>query len=250
MASQDSCESLDDEEAWLQELLAYGRQKQRLRTFDLHQSYRFLNIILQRLWYELEYSVCLLATAACIEGLVQPPEHIEVVVPIAPPGAVFKTGSAVKYISDNYWKLRVPKHLAELPRMKGVIQDIMAQPALKLDLLPSQTLASKILERAHIVIRGLPDNCCFKIGLTSNPVHRWCNTEYGYQHTSKPCWASMRIVGILAPGEAAGFLEAAPIDRWQLDARCLNSATGGEGLSCQEGPWCVYVVVGTRPDAR
>ncbi|CAE7848651.1 cpt, partial [Symbiodinium sp. KB8] len=106
-----------------------------------------------------------LSTLDGMMGLVAPPDHIEVpVVPIAPyPHAVVKTGAVVRYVSDNYWKLRVPKHLAELPRMKGVIQDIMAEPALKLDLLPSQTLASKILERAHIVIRGLPDNCCFKI---------------------------------------------------------------------------------------
>ena len=200
----------------------------------------------------INYSVYLMASTTCIEGLAAPPDHIEVpVVPIAPyPRAVFKTGDVARYVSDNYWKLRVPKHLAELPRTKGVIQDIMAEPALKLDLLPSQTLASKILERAHVVIRGLPDNCCFKIGLTSNPAHRWCNRDYGYQHTKKPCWTSMRIVGFLASGEAAGFLEAALIDRWQLDARCLNSASGGEGLSCQEGPWSVYVVVGTRPDAR
>eukprot|EP00439_Symbiodinium_sp_Y106_P006145 s11247_g1.t1 len=92
-----------------------------------------------------------MASTTCIEGLAAPPDHIEVpVVPIAPyPRAVFKTGDVARYVSDNYWKLRVPKHLAELPRTKGVIQDIMAEPALKLDLLPSQTLASKILERAH-----------------------------------------------------------------------------------------------------
>ena len=56
----------------------------------------------------------------------------------------------------------------------------------------------------------------------------------------------MRIIGILASGEAAGFLEAALIDRWQRDNRCQNSATGGEGISLQEGPFCVYVVVSTR----
>ena len=49
----------------------------------------------------------------------------------------------------------------------------------------------------------------------------------------------MRIIGILASGEAAGFLEAALIDRWQRDNRCQNSATGGEGISLQEGPFCV-----------
>lgn len=135
---------------------------------------------------------------------------------------------------------------AELPRLKGLIQDIMAEPCLKLDLLPSQTLASKILERANLVIRGLASNSCFKIGLTSNPVHRWSNDGYGYLHSSNPSWNEMRIVALLASGEAAGFLEAALIDRWQRDHRCQNSATGGEGISTQEGPFCVYVVVSTR----
>ncbi|CAE7260691.1 cpt [Symbiodinium sp. CCMP2592] len=144
-------------------------------------------------------------------------------------------GSVVRCVSDNYWKLRVPKHLAELPRLKGLIQDIMAEPCLKLDLLPSQSLASKILERANLVIRGLASSSYFKIGLTSNPVHRWSNDGYGYLHSSNPSWNEMRIVGILASGEAAGFLEAALIDRWQRDNRCTNSASGGEGISTQEG---------------
>lgn len=179
-----------------------------------------------------------------------PPDYLEVPVvriDARPQGAVLeKNGSTVRFVSDNYWKLRVPKHLAELPRLKGLIQDIMAEPCLKLDLLPSQTLASKILERANLVIRGLASNSCFKIGLTSNPVHRWSNDGYGYLHSSNPSWHEMRIVALLASGEAAGFLEAALIDRWQRDHRCQNSATGGEGISTQEGPFCVYVVVSTR----
>ena len=100
-----------------------------------------------------------------------PPDDLELPVTVAvhPRGAVVeKNGSAVSLVSDNYWKLRVPKHLAELPRLKGLIQDILADPALKLDLLPSQTLASHILERANIVIRGLSPNAYFKIGLTSH----------------------------------------------------------------------------------
>ena len=139
-----------------------------------------------------------------------PPDYLEVPVvriDARPQGAVLeKNGSTVRFVSDNYWKLRVPKHLAELPRLKGLIQDIMAEPCLKLDLLPSQTLASKILERANLVIRGLASNSCFKIGLTSNPVHRWSNDGYGYLHSSNPSWNEMRIVALLASGEAAKIL--------------------------------------------
>ena len=181
------------------------------------------------------------------EGLVAPPDDIELPVSIAahPRGIVLeKNASAVRFVSDNYWKLRVPKHLAELPRLKGLIQDIMADPSLKLDLLPSQSLASHILERANQVIRALSASANFKIGLTSNPVHRWHNTGYGYVHSSNPCFTEMRILGILASTEGAAFMEASLIDKWQSHHRCLNKATGGEGVPSYhvEGPFCVYAV--------
>ncbi|CAE7833162.1 unnamed protein product [Symbiodinium sp. CCMP2592] len=74
------------------------------------------------------------------QGLVAPPDHFELPVTVAvhPRGAVMEKN--------------------------GLIQDIMADPSLKLDLLPSQTLASHILERANIVIRGLSPSAYFKIG--------------------------------------------------------------------------------------
>ena len=177
-----------------------------------------------------------------------PPDDLELPVTVAvhPRGAVVeKNGSAVCFVSDNYWKLRVPKHLAELPRLKGLIQDIMADPSVKLELLPKQTLASHILQRANIVIRSLSDvGAYFKIGLSSNPVHRWRNTGYGYVHSTNPCFAEMKVVGILASTEGAAFMEASLIDKWQSHPRCLNKATGGEGVPSYhvEGPFCVYVV--------
>ena len=54
----------------------------------------------------------------------------------------------------------------------------------------------------------------------------------------------MRVLGILASTEGAAFMEASLIDKWQSHHRCLNKATGGEGVPSHhvEGPFCVYVV--------
>ena len=119
----------------------------------------------------------------------------------------------------------------------------MAEPAIKLDIVPSHALASRILENANSIIKGLSPQSYFKIGQTTNPVHRWCEAEYGYKQSSNVRWLEMRVVGILAHGEAAGFLEAALISQWYSEPRCLNEAHGGEAVSKQEGPFCVYVAV-------
>ena len=137
----------------------------------------------------------------------------------------------------------MPRNLVALARTKEVIQEIMREPAIMLDIIPSNVLAHKILENAQAVIASLAEKSYFKIGQTVNPLHRWSNVEYGYQYSAHPCWSAMRIVGILEHGEAAGFLEAALISQWRTHSRCLNVAQGGEGVSKTEGPFCVYVVV-------
>ena len=161
-----------------------------------------------------------------------------------PAGAMFQQiGQRKLAVSLNYWKVLAPKHLVGMPRLPGLMCEIMADPSIHLDVVPSDTLASKILAHAQTVIQGLPAQCQFKIGQTLNPVHRWANAEYGYRHVCKPRWSCVRILAILAHGEAAGFLEAALISNWHADARCQNSARGGEAVSRQEGPCFVYVVV-------
>ena len=75
-----------------------------------------------------------------------------------------------------------------------------------------------------------------------NPLHRWSNAEYGYQHSVEPRWSGVKVLGLVERGEAAAFFEAALISQWRMHPKCLNVAQGGEGVSKTEGPFCVYVV--------
>ena len=181
--------------------------------------------------------------ATCLCTCAGQPEHGE------RPAAVqsMKTSMGTKLVSPNYWKTLVPPALVQLPGIMEAIQPIMLESDVALDVTPF-TLASKVLDHANTVIRGFPSHCLFKIGQTCRPVHRWTNRQYGYKHacdqwTLLPLWSKMRIVGVLAHGESAGFMEAALISAWSCDSRCLNQAGGGEAVAKQEGPFFVYVVV-------
>ena len=123
------------------------------------------------------------------------------------------------------------------------MREIMAEPGVRLSFMPSNVLASKVLEHAHLVIRGLPSQSQFKIGQTVDPAHRWNNPQYGYKASRYPSWNVMKVLGVLVHGETAGFLEAALISAWSSHPACLNDAGGGEAVSKQEGPFFVYVVV-------
>jgi hypothetical protein len=150
-------------------------------------------------------------------------------------------GGQERLVSVNYWKLRVPKPLLDLPGLADVMKEIMQEPAVQLETTRG-VLASKILEHAHAIIEKLPESCCFKIGLTRHPVHRWGNHQYGYK--LDPSWCSMKVVAIFVHGESAGVLESALIFNWRKDPRCVNEAGGGETVSTLKGPFFVYVVVG------
>ena len=144
-------------------------------------------------------------------------------------------------VSPNYWKTLVPNHLLHLPGLESRIKAIMRHSSIQLDIQACNILASKVLGHAHSVIKGLPGHCRFKCGLTVDPIHRWENPSYG--HKQEASWAAMRIVGLLAHGEAAAFLEAALVSSWAHCSQCMNRAGGGEAVSQQPGPFFVYVVV-------
>ena len=159
-----------------------------------------------------------------------------------PPGAILHNHKGCpRLVSSNYWKLLVPKHLHYLGRLPELMKNIMEEPDISLEIRSCHALASRVLEQAHQCIRALQG--CFKIGLTSDPVHRWSNSNFGYKHSLRPRFQGLKIIGVVAHGEAAGFLEAALISAWSSDPRCLNVAGGGETISRQEGPFFVYAVV-------
>ena len=128
--------------------------------------------------------------------------------------------------------------------LQDIMNDILADPDVTLQVHPRATLASKLLDHAHSVIRDIPEDAWFKVGLTKHPVHRWRNPEFGYVHESSPPWSSMKVLTLLEHGESAGIFEASLLSVWASDVRCLNQAGGGEAVSKQAGPFFIYVVLG------
>jgi hypothetical protein len=76
----------------------------------------------------------------------------------------------------------------------------------------------------------------YKIGITSDPRHRWGNFSYGYFRE----FSNMRILAATTPTWAAS-LERHLIHMFKLRTGCRNIAPGGENTP-REGPVYVYVV--------
>ena len=92
--------------------------------------------------------------------------------------------------------------------------------------------AVNMVERA---IAGQPT--VFKIGLTSDPLHRWANFTYGY---ARDGYSSMTMLCVTVPTWAAA-LERDLIERFQGPHGCQNQAPGGESTPHQP-PVFVYLV--------
>jgi len=116
---------------------------------------------------------------------------------------------------------------------------------MELDVPRRTAMAGAVLEHAVAVIerqllRAGP--AVFKIGITMNPIHRWHNATYGYGRSADK-YSQIVVLLISARGEAAAFLEAALISKFQATAGCRNIASGGEGLRPAEGPVFTYLVI-------
>ena len=82
----------------------------------------------------------------------------------------------------------------------------------------------------------------FKIGVCKTPAFRWSNAAYGYKHDADH-YREMLVLAETRSSEAAGFLEAALIERFQSVPGCRNDARGGDGLKClTEVSHYIYVV--------
>ena len=141
----------------------------------------------------------------------------------------------------------MPKAFLSMPALHDVMKEVCSEQAVQMHINPNILLASKLLEHSSNVIRSLPADCYYKIGLTMHPSGRWRHPQYGYSLDTM--WNCMKVVAILRHGESAGVLEAALISAWSSDPRCLNKAGGGESVAQKEGPFFVYVVV-TRALSR
>ena len=114
------------------------------------------------------------------------------------------------------------------------------------------TNAGKIL--AHCTegiewVLGLhPNLVVFKIGATVDPMHRWCQPEWGYRQDKD--FEHLRVLAKTRTAEGMCFLESALIALFMDRPGCRNIALGGDGISADSahiGPFFVYVVYRQLP---
>lgn len=82
----------------------------------------------------------------------------------------------------------------------------------------------------------------FKVGITSNPVKRWCHSQYGYALDHRESWLGMKILAACSTSFSAALIESALIRRFQGTPGCRNDKPGGETPSPEGGPHFTYVV--------
>ena len=131
-----------------------------------------------------------------------------------------------------------PEAVLRLPATRGILEQLADDPVMELDLPPPRSVAGVVLTLATAVVarRLQPGPAVFKIGITTNPIHRWHNNRYGYR-LSHERFESMVVLLATDRGDAAAYLEAALISRFQHIPGCRNVAPGGEGLIPSEGPF-------------
>ena len=137
---------------------------------------------------------------------------------------------------------RCPEAVLQLPNVREMLEQIAGDPVMEWDLPPPKALAGAVLAHASAAIAKRLHCPAFKIGITTNPVQRWRNDRYGYRLSAE---GFDRMVLLLATdsGNAAAFLEAALIGRFQKTRGCRNVAPGGEGLKPTAGPFFTYLVI-------
>ena len=117
--------------------------------------------------------------------------------------------------------------------------------------LPEPEAAEDIFHGHHIIKDMLNNGASkIKIGITYQPVIRWSNPRYGYQHLA---YTGMKLIYVFESSDKVAAMEKALIGiyRWKDrdgkivgkpgDRRCANRAPGGESAHVGYSPFFVYI---------
>ena len=117
--------------------------------------------------------------------------------------------------------------------------------------LPEPEAAEDIFHGHHIIKDMLNNGASrIKIGITYQPVIRWSNRRYGYQHLA---YTGMKLIYVFESSDKVADMEKALIGiyRWKDrdgkivgqpgDRRCANRAPGGESAHVGYSPFFVYI---------
>ena len=147
--------------------------------------------------------------------------------------------------TQNAWRWKVGQHdrtLLDIGRLHDVMHNLNESTGRLFDLrLAKSKLASVVLQHCFAILAGLStQGARFKIGITTDPGHRWFNPSYGYGTEGK--YVRMLLIAIVKTMEAATYIEAALIREFRSHPLCDNEAPGGEGAMLDASPGFVYVV--------
>lgn len=147
--------------------------------------------------------------------------------------------------SHNAWRWKVEQHdrtLLSIPRLHDVMRNLNQSSGSRFDLrLPRGKLASAVLQHCIAIVAGVAtQGARFKVGISTDPGHRWFNPSYGYGTEGK--YECMLVIAIVKTMEAATYIEAALIREFRTHPLCDNEAAGGEGAMLDASPGFVYVV--------
>ena len=148
------------------------------------------------------------------------------------------------------WLASVRDDVLCLPRLQGEIlpqlhQSRNAKERILFDLCPSpKATASTILEHSRQKVMSLFKKypAVYKIGITCNPVQRWCHPKYGYGRDRRQSWQAMKILFVCDTSLSAALIESALIQTFRDSPGCRNYNPGGETPSPEQGPHFTYVV--------
>ena len=153
----------------------------------------------------------------------------------AKPSAVAGCLVQGRHASHNAWRWQLEQSdpsLLSRPHLSRIMERLNATSVSGFfDLrLPKVRLASGVLQHCIAIVAAVA-RCSlrFKVGITTDPSHRFLNESYGYK--PQTVYNQMIIIAILKSMEAAGFLEAALIREFRDHPGCGNEAGGGEGSS-------------------
>ena len=147
--------------------------------------------------------------------------------------------------STNVWKWKVQRvnpQLLELPALRVIMEKLNTSSGEHFDLrLGHGKLASTVLQHCLSVVGGIAaQGLKFKVGITTDPFHRWHNESWGYVH--ERIYSHMCIIAIVSTAESASYVEAAVLREYGSHPCCQNKAPGGEGCKADAKPGFVYVV--------
>jgi hypothetical protein len=77
-------------------------------------------------------------------------------------------------------------------------------------------------------LRLYPGCVVFKIGVTTDPIHRFFNKSFGYANDKD--FEHMIVLCKTDTAEAIGFVEAALISKFKGISGCRNIGLGGENI--------------------